>query len=150
MDDLMGWLGPAYIWLKAVHVIFVLYWVAGLLLLPRYLAYQADEAPGSPEDAKWRPRIARLRKVILTPGIIVVWATGLALATSYGLKGAGWLHAKITLVLLLSAYHGWAVATARRMAAGARPAASRTLRLLNEIPALLVIPIVVLVITKLF
>jgi putative membrane protein len=150
MDELMGWLGPAYIWLKAVHVIFVLYWVAGLLLLPRYLAYQAEEAPGSPEDAKWHPRIARLRKIILTPGLILVWLTGLALAVSYGLKGAGWLHTKITLVLILSAYHGWAIATAKKMARGERPRASRTLRLLNEVPALLVIPIVILVITKLF
>lgn len=148
MDDLLGWLGPAYVWVKALHVILVIYWVAGLLILPRYLAYQAEEAPGSPEDARWHPRIARLRRIILTPGLVLVWLTGIALATSYGLGGAGWLHTKITLVLLLSAYHGWAVATARRMAAGKRPLASRPLRLLNEIPALLVIPIVVLVITK--
>jgi len=148
MNALMGWLGGAYVWVKALHVILTFFWVAGLFMLPRYLAYQAGEVPGSLEDRKWSERTARLRRIILTPSLILVWVTGLMVALSYGLATAGWLHAKILLVLLLTGYHGWMVGTSRRMAAGARPVSERALRLLNEVPALFVILVVGLVVLK--
>jgi putative membrane protein len=147
---MLGWLGGAYIWVKAAHVVIVFFWIAGLFMLPRYLAYQAEYAPGSAEDLKWAQRTGSLRRIILTPSLVATWVLGMSLALSYGFEGSGWLHAKITLVLLLSGYHGWAVGAARKMAAGGRPYSTRTLRLLNEVPALLTIGIVVLVITKLF
>lgn len=150
MNALMGWLGSAYVWVKVLHVIVTYFWVAGLFLLPRYLVHQAGEVPGSPEDRKWSERTARLRRIILTPSLVLVWLFGLMAALSYGLASAGWLHAKIFLALLLSGYHGWMVALSRRMAAGARPMAERTLRLMNEVPALFIILIVVLVVLKPF
>lgn len=145
-----GWLGEAYLWVQALHVIAVIFWMAGLFMLPRFLIYHMESPVGSPEDAAWVTREMRLKRIILTPGLILVWILGLSLATSYGLAGNGWLHAKILLVVLLSGYHGWALATASRFARGIRPYANKTLRLLNEIPALATIAIVILVVVKPF
>ena len=147
---MIGWLGGAYLWVQAFHVIAVIFWMAGLFMLPRYLVYHMETVVGSPEDAAWIEREARLRRIILTPGIIAVWVLGLAVATSYGFAGNGWLHAKIAVVFLLSGYHGWAAATASKFARGYRPYANKTLRLANEIPALATVIIVILVVVKPF
>jgi putative membrane protein len=140
----------AYLWVKALHVVAVIFWMAGLFMLPRFLVYHMEAAVGSPEDAAWIDREARLKRIILTPGLIAVWLLGLTLAVSYGLAGQGWLHTKIFVVLLLSGYHGWAAATAAKFARGQRPYANKTLRLLNEVPALATILIVILVVVKPF
>ena len=145
-----GWLGAAYVWVQAAHVIAVIFWVAGLFMLPRFLVYHVEEPVGSAGDAAWVERERRLKRIILTPGLIAVWVLGLCLATSYGFAGNGWLHAKIAVVFLLSGYHGWASAAASKFARGARPYANGTLRLMNEIPALATIIIVVLVVVKPF
>jgi putative membrane protein len=147
---MIGWLGAAYVWVKAAHVIVTFFWVAGLFMLPRYLVYQHGEAPGSAADRAWSERTARLRRIILTPSLALVWVLGLMAATSYGLAGSGWLHAKIALVVLLSGYHGWAVGMSRKMAAGGRPVGEKPLRLLNEVPALAVVLVVGLAILKPF
>ena len=140
----------AYLWVKALHVVAVIFWMAGLFMLPRFLVYHMASPVGSAEDVAWIERERRLKRIILTPGLIAVWLLGLTLAVSYGLAGQGWLHAKIFLVLLLSAYHGWASAASSKFARGQRPYAERTLRLLNEVPALATVLIVVLVIVKPF
>lgn len=145
-----GWLGGAYLWVQALHVIAVIFWMSGLFMLPRYLVYHMESAVGSPEDAAWVERERRLRRIILTPGIVAVWVLGLSLATSYGFTGQGWLHAKIAVVVLLSGYHGWAAATASKFARGVRPYANKTLRLANEVPAFATIIIVILVVVKPF
>ncbi len=145
-----GWLGGAYEWVKAFHVIAVIFWVAGLFMLPRFLVYQMASVPGSPEDALWNERNARIVRIIVNPGITIVWVLGLMLATSYGFAGNYWLHAKLAVVLLLSGYHGWLAGTAKKFARGERPYAERTLRLLNEVPALATIVIVILVVVKPF
>ncbi len=150
MTEAAGWLGGAYVWVKAAHVIVTFYWVAGLFLLPRYLVHQASVPVGSPEDLNWRERTARARRIILGPALVATWVLGIAVALSYGLAGAGWIHAKIALVLLLSGYQGWISRTARRMAAGERPLGERQLRLWNEVPAAFVILIVGLAILKPF
>lgn len=140
----------AYLWVKALHVIAVIFWMAGLFMLPRFLVYHMESAVGSPEDTAWIERERRLKRIILTPGLIVVWILGITLAVSYGLAGQGWLHTKIALVVLLSGYHGWASATASKFAKGVRPYSNKTLRLLNEVPALAAIAIVILVVVKPF
>lgn len=145
-----GWLGAAYLAVKAAHIIVVMFWIAGLFMLPRYLAYQAEVAVDSPEDRNWRARTRRIRRIILQPALIASWMLGLMLATSYGFAGAGWLHVKIFLVLLLSLYHFWMLHVAARMADGARPLSGKQLRLLNEIPGIATILIVVLVVLKPF
>jgi putative membrane protein len=150
MDGMVGWLQGSYIFVKALHATITFFWIAGLFMLPRYLAYQSATMPGSAEDRLWVERVDRLRRIILTPSLIAVWLLGLMLATSYGFKGSGWLHAKIALVVLLSGYHGWMAGTARKMAAGARPMTEKRLRLLNEVPAFFTIALVFLAILKPF
>ncbi|MBU3076927.1 CopD family protein [Sphingomonas quercus] len=149
-----GFLGNAYPWVKALHVIFVIFWMAGLFMLPRFLVYHRATVPGSAEDALWIERERRLRRIIITPAMVAVWLLGLALAVNLGLldgaPGLGWLHAKLALVFLLSGYHGWMTGTARKMASGLRPGSDRGLRLANEIPSLATILIVILVIVRPF
>ena len=149
-----GWLGGAYDWVKAAHLIFVIFWMAGLFALPRYLVYhqEALAAGDAAEATTWIDREGKLRRIILTPAMIVVWVLGLALAVNLGLLdgagGLGWLHAKIALVVPLSGYHGWAVGYARKLAAGRPTLSGKTLRLLNEMPAFATIAIVILVIVR--
>lgn len=143
-------LAMTYLWLKAGHVIFVIFWMAGLFMLPRYLVYHQEAAPGSAEEAIWIERERKLLRIILTPAIIVVWVLGILLATSQDLWGAGWLQAKLALVVALSAYHDWMAAYARKLARGERTLTGRQLRLLNEVPGLAAALIVVLVIVRPF
>jgi putative membrane protein len=140
-----------YPWLRIGHIVFVVFWMAGLFMLPRQCIYMLDHAPGSEGEAKWADRMRKLRSVILTPSIIVVWILGLTLAIGLGaFTGAGWLHAKLLLVVILSGYHGWLVAQSKKMARGERPLTEKTLRILGEVPALLLVLIVTLVILKPF
>ncbi|KEO85822.1 membrane protein [Erythrobacter sp. JL475] len=135
-----------YLWLKIGHVVFMVFWMAGLFMLPRQCIYMLDHAPGSEGEAKWADRMGKLRKIILTPSLIVVWALGLTLALGLGaFSGAGWLHAKVTLVLVLTGYHGWLVAQTKKMARGERPLSEKTLRMIGEVPGLLLVLIVALV-----
>ena len=145
-----GWLGDAYLWVKAAHLIFVIFWMAGLLMLPRFLIYQTATLPGSPEDVAWSERARRLRSVILSPALILTWLLGMALAVHMGAFAMGWFHAKLMLVIALTGYHGWAVGASKRIAAGHRPASDKMLRLLNEVPSFVLILIVILVIVKPF
>ena len=151
---LAGCLGATYDWVKAAHVIFVIFWMAGLFMLPRYLVYHQEGMGVPAEAARWVDRETKLRHIILTPAMIVAWVLGLALAFNAGIAdgvpGLGWLHAKLALVLLLSAYHGWAVGYAKKLARGQATVANRTLRMLNEVPAIGAVLIVVLVIVKPF
>ncbi|RYY27880.1 MAG: CopD family protein [Sphingomonadales bacterium] len=148
-----GFLGETYLWVKAAHIIFVIFWMAGLFLLPRYLVHH-QEALGSPQAAEWTHREQLLRRMILTPSLIIVWLLGLILAANLGLfeggKGLGWLHGKLLLVVLLSGYHGWAVGYSKKLVAGQGAIPSRTLRLLGEVPALAVVAIVILAVVKPF
>ena len=148
-----GFLGGAYLWVKAFHIIFVIYWMAGLFLLPRYLVHH-QEALGTPEAAAWERREALLRRMILGPSIGIVWLLGIALALNVGLldgqPGLGWLHAKLLLVFGLSGYQGWAVGYSKKLALGQGSIAPRRLRLLGEVPALAVIAIVLLAVVKPF
>lgn len=139
-----------YPWLTAGHVIFMVFWLAGLFMLPRQCIYMLDAAPGSAEEAKWAHRMGLLRKIILTPSLIVVWVLGLLQAWAMGYFSEGWLHAKITLVVLLSGYHGWLVAQTKKMARGQRPLAERRIRMIGEVPGVLLVLIVVLVYVRPF
>ncbi|WP_084001528.1 CopD family protein [Tsuneonella dongtanensis] len=145
-----GVLAMTYLWLKAGHVIFVIFWMAGLFMLPRYLVYHQEAAPGSPEEALWVDRERKLLKIILLPSIIVVWVLGILLATTAGLWSEPWLHAKLLLVLVLSGYHGWMAAYAKKLARGERTLTGKQLRLLNEVPGLVAAIVVVLVIVRPF
>lgn len=139
-----------YPWLKAGHVIFVIFWMAGLFMLPRYFVYHQEAESGSPEEARWVDREAKLRKIILTPSMILTWVFGLLTALALGAFSEGWLHAKLLFVIALSGYHGWLVAYAKKLARGERPLTGRKLRMLNEVPGLAAVVIVILVVVKPF
>lgn len=148
IDQLAG----AYLWLLAAHIVFVIFWMAGLFMLPRFLVYHQEALAGgsAAEAAAWVDREAKIRSIILTPAMIVVWVLGLTLASLGHHWTSGWLHAKLAFVLLLSGYHGWAVGYAKKLARGNPTLNGRTLRMINEVPALALAIIVVLVVVKPF
>ena len=150
MSDLTGWLGLAYPWVKAAHVTFVIFWMAGLFLLPRFYVYHQETPVGSPEDRAWIEREARIRSIILTPAMILVWILGLMLAFNVDAWGQGWFHAKLALVIALSGYQGWLGYYGNKLAKGERTLSGKAVRLLNEVPGIAAAIIVVLVIVRPF
>lgn len=145
-----GFLGSAYLWMKAGHLIFVIFWMAGLFMLPRFFVYHQESAVGSEEEGRWVERERRLIGIILTPSLIVVWVLGVALMLDTAAWMQGWFVAKLIAVLALSAYHGWMAGYARRLAAGQRSVSGKALRLANEVPGIAAALIVVLVIVRPF
>ncbi len=139
-----------YLWLKAGHIIFVIFWMAGLFMLPRYLVYHQESEPGSPENAVWIDRERKLLKIILWPSLVVVWVLGLALAMTTGAFSQGWFHAKFGFVGVLTIYHLWMAAYASKLANGERGLSGKQLRLLNEVPGIAAALIVVLVVVRPF
>ncbi|MFL6764060.1 MAG: CopD family protein [Sphingomicrobium sp.] len=150
MTHLTGWLGLAYPWVKAAHVTFVIFWMAGLFLLPRLYVYHQETAVGSPEDRVWIEREARVRSIILTPAMIAVWILGLMLAFNVAAWGQHWFSAKLAFVVALTGYQGWLGAYGKKLANGQRPLTGKAVRMINEIPGIAAAIIVVLVIVRPF
>jgi putative membrane protein len=148
--DLEAALSLTYAWIKAGHIIFVIFWIAGLFMLPRFYIYHQESPPGSAEEKKWVERERKLRTIIITPAMILVWLFGLAMMWTIQAWTMHWFQLKFLIVLLLSGYHGWMVAYGRKLARGERPVGGTALRLMNELPGIAVILIVVLVIVKPF
>lgn len=139
-----------YSWAKAVHVIAVMSWMAGMLYLPRLFVYHAETERGSQQSETFKVMERRLLRGIINPAMVISWAFGLWLAwKGFGFQG-GWLHAKIAAVVALSAVHGYLSAAVRKFAEDRNEKPARHWRLVNEIPTLLMIVIVVLVIVKPF
>jgi protoporphyrinogen IX oxidase len=150
MTGLIGFLGPAYLWVKAAHVTFVIFWMAGLFLLPRFYVYHQEATVGSPEDRAWIERESRVRSIILTPAMILVWILGLMLAVNIDAFHQGWFMAKFVMVVALSGYQGWLASYGGKLAKGQRPLSGKAVRMLNEIPGIAAAIIVVLVIVRPF
>ena len=143
-------LAMTYLWLKAGHLIFVIFWMAGLFMLPRYFVYHQESPQDGPENALWIEREAKLLKIILWPSLAIVWALGLALASTTGAMTEGWFHAKLAFVAGLTAYHVWLARYAAALARGERRLSGKRLRLLNEVPGIAAAVIVVLVVVRPF
>ena len=150
ISDYVGFLGAAYPWVKAAHVTFVIFWIAGLFIVPRYYIHHQATTPGSAEDRAWIEREDRARTIILAPAMLIVWALGLMLAVHLGVFREGWFIAKLALVVLLSGYQGWIGAYGRKLAAGHRELEDKKLRLMNEVPGIFTALIVVLAIVRPF
>lgn len=150
LDGYVGFLGVAYLWVKAAHVTFVIFWIAGLFIVPRYYVHHQATAPGSAEDRAWLEREDRARTIILTPAMIITWVLGLMLAIHLGAFGQGWFSGKLALVVLLTGYQGWVGSYGRKLAKGHRALEDKQLRIMNEVPGILTALIVVLVIVKPF
>jgi putative membrane protein len=145
-----GFLGAAYLWVKAAHLTFVIFWIAGLFIVPRYYVHHQTTPPGSAEDRAWIEREDKARTIILTPAMLLVWVLGLMLAVHLNLWGQYWFSAKLLLVILLTGYQGWIGAYGRKLANGHREINDRKLRVMNELPGIFTALIVVLVIVRPF
>jgi len=139
-----------YLWLKAGHIIFVIFWMAGLFMLPRFFVYHQECEPGSSELARWIDRESKLLRIIMWPSLVIVWVLGLALAISTDAFSQGWFHVKFALVLGLSAYHVLLAGYAARLARGEQVLSGKQLRLLNEVPGIAAALIVILVVVRPF
>ena len=138
------------LWLKALHVIAVIAWMAGMLYLPRLFVYHAEAPRGSPMSETLKIMERRLLKGIINPSMIVVFVTGVILAVQTGFWRSSWLEAKFALVLGLGGLHGYFARCLRNFAAEANERSPRFFRILNEAPAVLMVLIVILVVIKPF
>ena len=139
-----------YLWAKAIHVIAVISWMAGMLYLPRLFVYHAQAAKGSPQSETFKVMERRLLRAIINPAMVVTWIFGIWLAWKGFAFSGGWLHAKIAAVLLLSAIHGYFAGAVRRFAEDRNEKSARHWRIMNEAPTALMIAIVILVVVKPF
>jgi putative membrane protein len=145
-----GFLGAAYLWVKAAHVTFVIFWIAGLFIVPRYYIHHQATTPGSAEDRAWIEREDKARTIILIPAMLIVWGLGLMLAAHLNLWGQWWFTAKLLLVISLTGYQGWVTSYGRKLANGHREVEDKKLRMMNELPGILTAFIVVVVIVRPF
>ena len=139
-----------YPWLKALHIIALIAWMAALLYLPRLFVYHAEAGPGSPPSETFKVMERRLLKAIMTPAMVATWIFGVALAYEGAWFSAGWLYAKLAFVLVLSGLHGFMSATVKRFAADENTRGPRFYRVLNEVPTVCLVLIVLLVVLKPF
>jgi len=138
-----------YLWIKALHVIAIISWMAGLLYLPRLFVYHAETGPGRQAET-FKIMERRLYRYIMSPAMGVAWLTGLYLAGAGGALASGWFHVKAVLVALMTGAHIYDGVLLRRFAADANRHSSRYYRVLNEMPTLLMIGVVILVVVKPF
>jgi protoporphyrinogen IX oxidase len=139
-----------YEWIKALHVIAVIAWMAGMLYLPRLFVYHCKAEAGSKQSETFKVMELRLLRAIINPAMIVTWLAGLYLAWAGHWYVAGWFHVKFLLVLLLSGVHGFLARAVRDFAADRNQRSQKFYRIINEVPTVLMIAIVILVVVKPF
>lgn len=139
-----------YEWAKALHIIAVISWMAGMLYLPRLFVYHCDAEIGSKQSETFKVMERRLLKAIINPAMIATWILGLYLAWSGGWFSSGWFHAKLLLVLLMSGVHGFLTSRVRDFALDRNTRSAKFYKIINEVPTVLMILIVILVVVKPF
>ena len=141
-----------YPWVKSIHLIFVIAWMAGMLMYPRLKIYQLQSAPGQQQFETMKLAADRLRKIILSPSIIAAWVLGIALLwmTNWVYLTQGWFHVKLLFALIISAFHGMYIGMGKKIDAGDTSISEKRLRLYNELPFLAMIVIIIMVIVKPF
>lgn len=138
------------LWLLAFHIIAFTAWMVGMWYLPRLMVYHAEAPVGSEVSERFKVMERRLLRAITTPAMLVTLALGIWLATWEGAWTDHWLHAKLGLVLAMTAMHGVLAANVRAFAADQRRRTARYYRIINEIPTVLFIAIVILAVVKPF
>lgn len=144
-------LGQYYLWLKAVHIIFIISWMAGMFYLPRLYVYHTQTTPGSKADETFKVMERKLLRVIMNPAMIVSFITGILLIITTGAGGPGtgyWMHVKLVLVLAMGAVHGMLSSHRKAFERGENQKSEKYFRMLNEVPTVLMIAIVLLVVIK--
>src|ERR1700722_1499205 len=137
-----------YEWIKALHIIAVISWMAGMLYLPRLFVYHCDAEPGSKQSETFKVMERRLLRLIINSAMIVTWLAGLYLAWDHQLFSERWLQGKLLLVVLLSGVHGFFARRVKDFAADRNHRSQRFYRIINEVPTILMIGIVILVVVK--
>lgn len=140
----------AYLWIKAVHVVAIISWMAAMLYLPRLFIYHCDAPKGSQQSETFKVMEQRLLRIIMNPAMVIAWVLGLWLAWKGQHFGSSWFHAKLAGVLALSAVHGMFSAAVRAFAEDRNTKPPRYWRMVNEIPTVLMVLIVVFVVVKPF
>ena len=146
----MDWID--YNWVRAIHLIAVIAWMAGMLIYPRLLVYRLEAQGDSRFEAAMDKAANATRRIIVNPTMILAWAMGLLLIASRWdfLHLQPWFWGKIALVLILSGFHGWLIGLGKKVARGERPIEPKKLRMLNEIPMIIAIFAVILVVVEPF
>ena len=139
-----------YLYLKALHIVAVISWMAGMLYLPRLFVYHADAVAGSEQSETFKVMERRLLKFIMTRAMIVTWLVGIVLVVDGQWFGATWFHVKLALVLVMTILQGLFTHWARDFAFDRNSRAPKFYRIVNEIPTVLMILIVALAVVKPF
>lgn len=140
-----------YLWVKSAHLVFVVALMAGLLVYPRYKIHQLSSRPGEPLFETMKDASLRLKRIILNPSLVIVWILGLwMLYLNPAMLSQGWMHTKLALVLGISGLHGYFITLGKRVDAVTGTVQAKTLRMLNEVPFILMIGVVVMVIVRPF
>ena len=139
-----------YLWLKALHIVAVTAWMAGMFYLPRLFVYHSTTKPGSELSETFKMMERRLINFIMMPAMIVTWIVGIVLVFQGQWLGAGWFHAKFVLVVLMTVLHGLFAHWVNEFSFDRNRYSEKTYRVINELPTLLLIVIVVLVVVKPF
>jgi putative membrane protein len=153
LAGLLVWWSPSglYLWVKAAHIFAVIAWMAGgLFYLPRLFVYHCDAEPGSQQSETFKVMERRLLTVIINPSMVATWVFGLWLAWESGAFAAAWLQGKVVLVLAMSGLHGVLARCVRDFAADRNRRSRRFYRIINEVPAVLLIGIIILAVVKPF
>ena len=145
-------LGDFYLWVKAGHIIAVIFWMAAMLMMPRLFVYHSHAKPGGELELEMVEAERRLKKIIMTPAMLAAFLLGLALvAEKHGdLFHFSWLWVKLVLVFGLMGFHGILSKDVKRFAAGERPRSEKAYRMMNEIPAIIAIIVVIMAVVKPF
>ena len=139
-----------YLWIKALHLIFVVAFMAGMLVYPRYKLHQLSSSPGDELFETMKSASKKLKMIILNPSIILVWIFGVTMMVmNTALLQNGWIHVKLLAVLILTGLHGYFVMLGRKIDAG-QDVSSKQLKMMNEVPFLLFIIAAVMVIVRPF
>jgi putative membrane protein len=143
--------GSLYLWIKALHVIAVIAWMAGQLYLPRLFVYHAMSPVGSPQSETFKVMEAKLLRIIMNPAMVVAWVCGIAMiAMNPALLSQHWMHVKLVLVLVLSGIHGALASWRRAFAEDRNTRSQKFYRVANEVPTLALIVVVIMVIVRPF
>ena len=145
-----GFLGEAYLWVKALHIIAFIAWMAGMLYLPRLYVYHCEAEPGSKQSETFKVMERRLLRAIINPAMIAAWILGFMLVANGDLWGAGWMHAKFALLIAMQLVHAGFARWRRQFAKDENRHSARFYRIMNEVPTVLMIGIVIFAVVRPF
>jgi putative membrane protein len=149
-----AFLAPLYPWTKVLHIFAVIAWMAGLLYLPRLFVYHAERGtPGSELAATFEVMERRLLRGIMNPAMVATWVFGLALALTPGLvdwRADHWFHVKLAMVAALTWLHHWLALRRKDFVAGRNTVTGRRFRMVNELPAVALLVILIMVVVRPF